>query len=71
MYTLLITYTLYAIYTLALFVTCVRDLKKFSVKSTSSGSSSLISRYQLSWRGNTEKSTASIQASSVAVSFIK
>ena len=56
--------------TLMLLVTYVRTLNKFSLKSTSSDSPSPISGYQLSW-GNTERSTASIQASSLAVTVVK
>ena len=46
---------------LALLVTYVRALSKFSLKSTCSGSSRHINWYQLSW-GNIERPMASIQA---------
>ena len=56
--------------TLAPLITCVRALNKFSLKSTSSVSPSRINRYRLSW-SNTERSMASIQASSLTVTVVK
>ena len=56
--------------TLAPHVMCVSALHKFSLKSTCSGSPSRLSRYSLA-EDSTERSTASVQASSLAVTVVK